>query len=92
MVFKTERVAHSTRLLYFVLTIAVFSANLHLAEKERPELLTRSFDRVMLVKNLGLYTHQIYDLTLQAKAGSQKALADSSKLQETEKLRKSNPK
>ncbi|PEN69829.1 hypothetical protein CN544_18570 [Bacillus toyonensis] len=84
LVFKTERVAHSTRLLYFVLTIAVFSANLHLAEKERPELLTRSFDRVMLVKNLGLYTHQIYDLTLQAKAGSQKALADSSKLQETE--------
>ncbi|PGB03392.1 LTA synthase family protein [Bacillus toyonensis] len=84
LVFKTERVTHSTRLLYFVLTIAVFSANLHLAEKERPELLTRSFDRVMLVKNSGLYTHQIYDLTLQVKAGSQKALADSSKLQETE--------
>ncbi|MDT3498313.1 LTA synthase family protein [Bacillus toyonensis] len=84
LVFKTERVTHSTRLLYFVLTIAVFSANLHLAEKERPELLTRSFDRVMLVKNLGLYTHQIYDLTLQVKAGSQKALANSSKLQETE--------
>ncbi|PGV24561.1 hypothetical protein COD79_27815, partial [Bacillus cereus] len=83
LVFKTERVTHSTRLLYFLLTIGVFFANLHLAEKERPELLTRSFDRVMLVKNLGLYTHQVYDLTLQVKAGSQKALADSSKLQET---------
>lgn len=74
MVFKTERVNHSTRLLYFLLTIGVFFANLHLAEKERPELLTRSFDRVMLVKNLGLYTHQVYDLTLQVKAGSQKHL------------------
>ncbi|MGR3774676.1 LTA synthase family protein [Bacillus paramycoides] len=90
IVFKTGRVTHSARLLYFLLTIAVFFANLHLAEKERPELLTRSFDRVMLVKNLGLYTHQVYDLTLQVKAGSQKALADSSKLQETENYVKAN--
>ncbi|MHA4179273.1 LTA synthase family protein [Bacillus cereus] len=90
LVFKTERVTHSTRFLYFLLTIGVFFANLHLAEKERPELLTRSFDRVMLVKNLGLYTHQVYDLTLQVKAGSQKALADSSKLQETENYVKAN--
>ena len=33
LVFKTERVTHSTRLLYFLLTIGVFFANLHLAEK-----------------------------------------------------------
>ncbi|HDR4419578.1 TPA: LTA synthase family protein [Bacillus cereus] len=90
IVFQTGRVTHPARLLYFLLTIGVFFANLHLAEKERPELLTRSFDRVMLVKNLGLYTHQIYDLTLQVKAGSQKALADSSKLQETENYVKAN--
>ncbi|MBJ7994540.1 LTA synthase family protein [Bacillus mycoides] len=90
IVFKTGRVTHSARLLYFLLTVGVFFANLHLAEKERPELLTRSFDRVMLVKNLGLYTHQVYDLTLQVKAGSQKALADSSKLQETENYVKAN--
>ncbi len=90
IVFQTGRVTHPARLLYFILTIGVFFANLHLAEKERPELLTRSFDRVMLVKNLGLYTHQIYDLTLQVKAGSQKALADSSKLQETENYVKAN--
>ncbi|WP_237979299.1 LTA synthase family protein [Bacillus thuringiensis] len=90
IVFKTGRVTHPARFVYFLLTIGVFFANLHLAEKERPELLTRSFDRVMLVKNLGLYTHQIYDLTLQVKAGSQKALADSSKLQETENYVKAN--
>ncbi|GAB6557696.1 LTA synthase family protein [Bacillus mobilis] len=90
IIFQTGRVTHQARLLYFLLTIGVFFANLHLAEKERPELLTRSFDRVMLVKNLGLYTHQIYDLTLQVKAGSQKALADSSKLQETENYVKAN--
>ncbi|MCU5463346.1 LTA synthase family protein [Bacillus cereus] len=90
IVFKTGRVTHPARFVYFLLTLGVFFANLHLAEKERPELLKRSFDRVMLVKNLGLYTHQIYDLTLQVKAGSQKALADSSKLQETENYVKAN--
>ncbi|GAB6466345.1 LTA synthase family protein [Bacillus cereus] len=90
LVFQTGRVTHPARFVYFLLTLCVFFANLHLAEKERPELLTRSFDRVMLVKNLGLYTHQVYDLTLQVKAGSQKALADSSKLQETENYVKAN--
>lgn len=90
LVFQTGRVTHPARFVYFLLTLGVFFANLHLAEKERPELLTRSFDRVMLVKNLGLYTHQVYDLTLQVKAGSQKALADSSKLQETENYVKAN--
>ncbi|MDR4443296.1 LTA synthase family protein [Bacillus anthracis] len=90
LVFQTGRVTHPARFVYFLLTVGVFFANLHLAEKERPELLTRSFDRVMLVKNLGLYTHRVYDLTLQVKAGSQKALADSSKLQETENYVKAN--
>ena len=90
MVFKTERVTHSTRLLYFLLTIGVFFANLHLAEKERPELLTKIIRPSHACQNLGLYTHQVYDLTLQVKAGSQKALADSSKLQETENYVKAN--
>ena len=44
----------------------------------------------MLVKNLGLYTHQVYDLTLQVKSWVTKALADSSKLQETENYVKAN--
>lgn len=81
---KTERVSRPMRMLYFVSTVAVFCVNLGLAEAERPQLLTRSFDRVYLVKNLGVYFHQVYDIGLQAKSKSQKAFADSSKLQETE--------
>ncbi len=46
----------------------------------------------MLVKNLGLYVHQVYDLGLQAKSSSQKAFADGSKLQETENYVKNNTK
>ncbi|MDR4248451.1 hypothetical protein FO601_37970, partial [Bacillus thuringiensis] len=45
---------------------------------------TRSFDCVMLVKILGLYVHQVYDLGLQAKSNAHRAFADGSKLQETE--------
>ncbi|HHT7190465.1 LTA synthase family protein [Bacillus cereus group sp. Bc222] len=85
---KTEHISHHIRFLYFLSTIAIFVVNLGLAETERPELLTRSFDRVMLVKNLGLYAHQVYDLGLQAKATSQKTLADGSKLQEIENYMK----
>ncbi|MFX3622940.1 MAG: LTA synthase family protein [Ectobacillus sp.] len=87
---KTERVSRPAKLLYFLTTVAVFFVNLGLAEAERPQLLTRSFDRVMLVKNLGLYVHQVYDIGLQAKASSQKAFADGSKLQETENYVKAN--
>jgi lipoteichoic acid synthase len=84
------RVSRPTKSLYFLTSVAVFMVNLGLAEVQRPELLTRSFDRVMLVKNLGLYFHQMYDVGLQAKATSQKAFADSSKLSETENYVKAN--
>jgi lipoteichoic acid synthase len=87
---QTNRVTRPIKALYFLTTLAVFFVNLGLAEAERPELLTRSFDRVMLVKNLGLYVHQVYDIGLQAKSSSQKAFADGSKLQEAENYVKTN--
>ena len=60
------------------------SFNLGLAETERPELLTRSFDREMLVKNISLYNFHIYDGVLQSKQSAQRALADSNSLTEIE--------
>ena len=44
------------RRAYFVLAIAVSFLNLGLAETERPQLLTRSFDRELLVKTSVLIT------------------------------------
>lgn len=86
----TKRITIRAKSLYFIVTLAIFFANLGLAEMERPELLTRSFDRVMLVKNLGLYVHQVYDISLQAKANSQKVFADGSKLQDAQNYIKAN--
>lgn len=81
---KTERISSLVKASYFLICLTIFLVNLGLAEKERPELLTSSFDRITLVKNLGLYVHQIYDLGLQAKSSSQKVFADGSKVQEAE--------
>ncbi|MED4769716.1 LTA synthase family protein [Cytobacillus firmus] len=66
-------------LLYSILFM---SANLVLANIERPELLTRSFDRNMLVKNLGVFNYQLYDAYLQTKTSMNRAFADSSQIGE----------
>ncbi|TDL35479.1 LTA synthase family protein [Jeotgalibacillus sp. S-D1] len=68
------------RRAYFLVAIATFFFNLGLAETERPQLLTRTFDREMLVKNIGTYNYHIYDVYLQSKQSAQRAMADSSEL------------
>ncbi|GKV68084.1 lipoteichoic acid synthase-like YqgS [Sporosarcina sp. NCCP-2716] len=72
------------RRLYFIATAALFMVNLGLAEAERPQLLTRSFDRELLVKNIGTYNYHIYDLIVQSKSHAQRVLADGSELSEVE--------
>src|SRR5699024_3935758 len=70
------------RSAYFTFSAAMLFLNLGLAEAERPQLLTRSFDREMLVKNLGMYNYHLYDIYIQSKSQAQRAFADSSELTE----------
>ncbi len=70
------------RKAYFILSAALMFFNLGLAEAERPQLLTRSFDREMLVKNIGMYNYHIYDIYVQSKSQAQRALANGSELVE----------
>ncbi|RDI43947.1 LTA synthase family protein [Falsibacillus pallidus] len=65
---------------YYLFAGILALVNLSLAEIERPQLLTRSFDREMLVKNIGTYNYHLYDLFLQSKSSAQRAMADGSKL------------
>jgi lipoteichoic acid synthase len=81
-VMYTGTVQRRTKNMYFLACIILFLVNLSLAEIQRPQLLTRSFDREMLVKNLGLYTYHFYDTILQSKTSVQRALADENKLTE----------
>ncbi|QOR65520.1 LTA synthase family protein [Cytobacillus suaedae] len=80
------------RRTYFITVAAVFFFNLGLAEAERPQLLTRTFDREMLVKNIGTYNYHIYDIVLQSKSSAQRAMADSSSFIEIENFLKANQK
>ncbi len=70
--------------------VLTFIINLGLAEIDRPQLLTRSFDRNYLVKYLGTYNFTIYDTIQNAKSASQRALADSNDTTEVENYIKAN--
>lgn len=41
----------------------------------KPQLFSRSFDRQTVVKNLGLYTYHLFDITLQSKSSAQRVFA-----------------
>ncbi|MFE8702478.1 LTA synthase family protein [Cytobacillus sp. FJAT-54145] len=73
-----------SRRAFFLVAVAISFFNLGLAETERPQLLTRTFDREMLVKNIGTYNYHIYDAFLQSKSSAQRALADGSELVDIE--------
>lgn len=78
--FSLQNYSKANRRAYFLVAIALVFFNLGLAESERPQLLTRTFDREMLVKNIGTYNYHVYDLFLQSKSSAQRALADGSEL------------
>lgn len=70
--------------------IGISALNLGLANVDRPQLLTRGFDRNYIVKYLGMYNYTIYDATETIKATSQKALADSDDITEVINYTRSN--
>lgn len=65
-----------------LLAISVFSFNLSLAEMDRPQLLTRTFDRNYLVKYLGTYNYTIYDAIQSTRSSAQRVFADGSDMTE----------
>lgn len=77
-------------MLPMVAAVAVFMFNLSLAEADRPELLTRSFDRNYLVKYLGAYNFTIYDTIQTTRSSIQRTLASSDDLTEIENNIKAN--
>ncbi|RSK27840.1 LTA synthase family protein [Bacillus sp. HMF5848] len=85
-----DTVSKKDRRIYFTAITAIAIINLGLAEAERPQLLTRTFDREMLVKNIGTYNYHVYDIVLQSKSKAQKAFADSSELVQIENYVKAN--
>src|SRR5690606_34811795 len=74
----------------FALSLAIISANIGLAETDRPQLLTRGFDRNYIVKYLGMYNYTIYDAVQSTKASAQRVTASSDDITEILNFTKSN--
>ncbi len=72
------------------LALGISFLNLGLAEADRPELLTRGFDRNYIVKYLGMYNYTIYDTIESTRASAQRVLADSNDITEIINYTKSN--
>lgn len=75
--FEIKRIAPLKVVALFVIALSISGINLAIAEKDRPELLTRGFDRNYIVKYLGMYNYTIYDAVESTKASSQRVFADS---------------
>ncbi len=71
-----------------ITSVLMFSLNLYLAEKDRPQLLERTFDRNYLVKYLGIYNFIFYDAALSFENSTQRVFADSSAVTEVENYTK----
>lgn len=78
------------RKAFMLIAVSFAFFNLGLAETERPELLTRTFDREMLVKNIGTYNYHLYDVFLQSKSSAQRALADGGELVDIDNYNRAN--
>jgi len=72
----TNRFGYKKAMAIITCALAISILNLGLAEANRPQLLTRGFDRNYIVKYLGMYNYTIYDSVETMKASSQRALAD----------------
>lgn len=91
-VIKVQMKDNSRRKVAAVISLAlgISCLNLGIAESDRPQLLTRGFDRNYIVKYLGLYNYTIFDAVETTKASAQKALADSDDVVEIINFTKSN--
>lgn len=69
-----------TAFAYTSVAIAGFGLNLTLAESNRPQLLTRTFDRNYIVKYLGLDAFTVYDGIKDEQTNHQRASAKKSEL------------
>jgi lipoteichoic acid synthase len=72
------------------LALGISCLNLALAEADRPQLLTRGFDRNYIMKYLGMYNYTVYDAIQSTKASAQRVTADSSDITEVINFTQSN--
>ncbi|WP_010649731.1 LTA synthase family protein [Oceanobacillus massiliensis] len=68
--------------IVFLIGLSISGANLALANIDRPQLLTRGFDRNYIVKYLGIFNYTTYDAVQSTKASTKRVFADSDDITE----------
>ncbi|MFX3659559.1 MAG: LTA synthase family protein [Ectobacillus sp.] len=90
--FPATPLSRSEKSVFYLGVAGAFILNVTIAEIHKPSLFTRSFDREMVVKNIGLYNYHLYDIMLQSRSSAQRAFASSNKFVEIENYVKSKDK
>lgn len=72
-----DKIRRHTIMAVYLTGFVLLGTNLLLANIDRPQLLTRTFDRNYLVKYLGAYNYTVYDIIQSSKSSAQRVLADS---------------
>lgn len=80
--FQSGKIGFKMPAAVIAAAIVLSIVNLQLAEADRPDLLSRGFDRSYIVKYLGMYNYTIYDSVKTFEASSERASADSSDIAE----------
>lgn len=80
--FQSGKIGFKMPAAVVAAAIILSIVNLQLAEADRPDLLSRGFDRSYIVKYLGMYNYSIYDSVKTFEASSERASADSSDIAE----------
>ncbi|EUJ39857.1 LTA synthase family protein [Brochothrix campestris] len=87
---KAVRVRPRKTLGILTLAVALFAANLSLAEIDRPQLLSRGFDNNYVVKYLGMTNFMLFDTYRTAKSTKEKASASGTDTQQALDFTKKN--
>ncbi len=87
---EVKDISRRNVIVLFLLSLTISAVNLSLAETDRPQLLTRGFDRNYIVKYLGMYNYTIYDAVQSTRASAQRVLADTDDITEVVNFTKAN--
>ncbi|PFK45517.1 hypothetical protein COI93_07955 [Bacillus cereus] len=74
--------SRSEKRSFFSAVTALFALQIIVAVVHKPQLFSHSFDRQTVVKNLGLYTYHLFDITLQSKSSTERVFASGDGLSE----------
>ncbi|HDR4570569.1 MULTISPECIES: LTA synthase family protein [Bacillus cereus group] len=72
---NTTPLSKTEKRTFFGSITALLALQLIVSIIYKPQLFSRSFDRQTVVKNLGLYTYHVFDITLQSKNSAERVFA-----------------